>query len=1011
MGAVYLAHDTQLDRPVALKIPLFSADEDAQVLARFYREARAAATVLHANVCPVYDVGEVDGVPYLTMGYIEGKSLAEWLRAKPPAPRQSALLVRNLALALHEAHKKGVIHRDLKPANVMIDRRGEPVVMDFGLARRARPGDARLTQRGAVMGTPAYMPPEQVSGDPDAMGPACDIYSLGVILYELLSGRPPFEGDAMAVLSQVLLDEPLPPSRLRPDIDAELEAICRKAMAKRIEDRYTSMADFAGALSEYLRGKTSAPERSATESGPTIEVMAARRAANPRPSASPPEEPTESPVADRKLRRPRRGKKGGRGLPPWLWLAAGAAAGGVLVLAWGIYRATHYGHIRIDVRGAMAPVEITVDDESGHHPGESFRLRAGENHFVEATAAEHEPLVHGFTVHRGENAPLVLELTPKFGTTRIALSEPAAPVEVHLDGDPAPLADPGQALRLAIGEHHLQVRGPGYEEVRQTFTIRAGDNPPLSVVLRRKAVNPPPSVLPGPKAVALVAPRLLSPADGTVFSHFPRKTVLRWTPVDGAAAYKVEAEYQDPFMGGRWLPHLGPAQGRTAQCSLEFLFVGEQPGRWRVRAVDGSGRQGPWSDWWTFRYVPAPAAAEGPWHGEYEAARAEAARSGKDLLIDFGGSDWCLPCRSLKTRILSRPDFVGRAAKHFVLVDIDDLHRTPMPPDRKQRYQELQQRYGIEVFPTVVLATPEGLAYARTTYLESINDPVAYWEHLQPLRARGQKFRAALARAGKLEGRARAEALAEALSQVHPEFVLKFYADRVKELQGLTPNDATGYLAFLNGRKAVAALQEKVQQKGLVGTNVGEVDALIAAEKLRGEALQDALVLRALCCLEADRPLDALAALAEMLDAQKTRSAFDRGDFVPLDAKGVKAIRWRIDAGRKDPKDRLAQYYALHRLFEFELPDRFEVCCGSGYRPKFLARGVVGERYGKALLEATAGLSGEARAKALGRGLEGTGFWRQGAIGRIVDQVIPQLVGQQEAAKYLPPPYRGWVAR
>lgn len=408
--------------------------------------------------------------------------------------------------------------------------------------------------------------------------------------------------------------------------------------------------------------------------------------------------------------------------------------------------------------------------------------------------------------------------------------------------------------------------------------------------------------------------------------------------------------------------------------------------------------------------LPAPA-AEGPWHVEYEPAQAEAARQGKDLLIDFGGSDWCFPCRVLKTRILSRPDFVERAGKHFVLLDVDDLQRTPLPEGRKELYRKLQQRYGVEAFPTVVLATPEGLAYAQTTYLESINDPAGYWEHLQPLRQRGQRFRVGLERAGKLEGRSRAVALADALSQVNPEFVLKFHADRVKELQGLTPNDATGYLAFLNGRKAVAALQEQVKDKMLAVTSVKAVDALIEADKLRGEALQDALVLRALCQLEADRPLEALAALEEMLDAQKTRSTFDRGDFVPLDEKGIEAIRKRIEAGRKDPKDQVAQYYALHRVFEFELPDRFEVCCGHGYRPKFLARGLVGEKYGKALLDATADLKDEARAKALGRGLEGTLFWRQGSIGRIVDQVIPQLVGRQEAAKYLPQPYRAWVGR
>ena len=130
--------DTQLDRPVALKVPHFEAGDGPQVLERFFREARTAATLEHANICPLHDVGEIDGTPYLTMAYIEGKSLREFAASRPLTSRQAALIVRKLALALQEAHKRGVIHRDLKPDNVMIDRRGEPVIMDFGLARRTR---------------------------------------------------------------------------------------------------------------------------------------------------------------------------------------------------------------------------------------------------------------------------------------------------------------------------------------------------------------------------------------------------------------------------------------------------------------------------------------------------------------------------------------------------------------------------------------------------------------------------------------------------------------------------------------------------------------------------------------------------------------------------------------------------------------------------------------------------------------------------------------------------------
>src|SRR5262249_42714614 len=152
-------------------------------LERFQREARAAATLRHVNICPVYDVGEAEGVLYLTMAYIEGRPLSHFLRPEKPLPlRQAALLGRKLALALQKAHEQNVVHRDLKPSNILIDSQREPVIMDFGLAQRVSTGDARLTQDGSLLGTPAYMSPEQARGDVAAMGPGCDVYSLGVVL-------------------------------------------------------------------------------------------------------------------------------------------------------------------------------------------------------------------------------------------------------------------------------------------------------------------------------------------------------------------------------------------------------------------------------------------------------------------------------------------------------------------------------------------------------------------------------------------------------------------------------------------------------------------------------------------------------------------------------------------------------------------------------------------------------------------------------------------------------------
>jgi serine/threonine protein kinase len=260
MGAVYLAHDTHLDRPVALKVPHFSPQDSPMVLDRFYGEARAAASLDHPNLCPIYDVGQVDGIPFLTMPYIEGQPLSRVIDRDHPVPqRQAAAVVRKLARAMGVAHGLGVIHRDLKPANIMASKRRELVIMDFGLARRATSGDAPLTRPGAMLGTPAYMAPEQVAGDTGAIGRGCDIYSLGVILYELLTGRRPFAGPTTMVLGLIMVAEPERPSRHRPDLDPQLEAICLKAMAKRVGDRYATMGELAAELEDYLAGGSRGP--------------------------------------------------------------------------------------------------------------------------------------------------------------------------------------------------------------------------------------------------------------------------------------------------------------------------------------------------------------------------------------------------------------------------------------------------------------------------------------------------------------------------------------------------------------------------------------------------------------------------------------------------------------------------------------------------------------------------------------------------------------------------------
>jgi serine/threonine protein kinase len=255
MGSVWLAEDTQLQRKVALKIPQIPDDDSGEWIDRFYREARAAATIHHSHLCPVYDVGEIDGVHFLTMAYVEGEPLSAHIaqRGEPCPVADAAALVRKLALAIHVAHEHGIVHRDLKPANIMLNRQGEPVIVDFGLARRADADDVTLTRLGEILGTPAYMSPEQVAGEVEKIGPASDLYSLGVILFELLTGRRPFQGTIAVVLGQILRDPVPPPSSFRSGLDARIESICCRLLSRQVADRYTSGSALAEELDRYLR--------------------------------------------------------------------------------------------------------------------------------------------------------------------------------------------------------------------------------------------------------------------------------------------------------------------------------------------------------------------------------------------------------------------------------------------------------------------------------------------------------------------------------------------------------------------------------------------------------------------------------------------------------------------------------------------------------------------------------------------------------------------------------------
>ena len=268
MGAVYLARDEMLDRPVAVKVPKFPEGSGEEVIKRFYREARSAAAISHPNICAIYDVGEDEGTHYIAMQYVEGHSLADYVGSRRQPQDEVARVVRKIAQAMHEAHGYDLVHRDLKPDNVMIDHRGEPVVMDFGLARRSGNEDVKITRDGAISGSPAYMSPEQLGGRVSDVDPRSDIYSLGVLFYEALTGELPFEGGGSIVtlITEVISKDPKSPDAHRRELDPRICAICMRAMARNPDDRFPTMQEFVAALDQFLIEYRAEPAVSDTRS-------------------------------------------------------------------------------------------------------------------------------------------------------------------------------------------------------------------------------------------------------------------------------------------------------------------------------------------------------------------------------------------------------------------------------------------------------------------------------------------------------------------------------------------------------------------------------------------------------------------------------------------------------------------------------------------------------------------------------------------------------------------------
>ncbi|MAG93633.1 MAG: hypothetical protein CMJ48_07775 [Planctomycetaceae bacterium] len=621
MGVVYLAEDTQLERQVALKTPTFENDETGELLERFYREAKSAATLQHPNICPVFDVGEIDACHYISMAYVEGRPLSAYIRPDQPQPeRQILRLVRKLALALSEAHAKGIVHRDLKPSNIMVDARGEPIVMDFGLASDITREDAsRLTQSGTILGSPAYMSPEQVEGVPENITPATDQHSLGVILFELLTSQLPFRGSVTAVIAHILTQEPPTPREFRPDVDPRIEAVCLKMMAKSAAERFPSLKAAADALTAILKQgvstKTapadapsdSAADRSSPASGKkrtTQKVASAAQESVPQASFSKSNIATLLQAA-RKCIAKHDYEQVIQMLDPIPDDSRTDAVYVLLECAQELADEVAYLLVELDEavrmrddKAALEKADELLKIQPGHHratqakqqltalglsrwwPARGKRRSAGKYHGTWGLFPKSQLLaVAAIVAFATMCAVVTFVWKTESGTVEITVDESLMNEDISfaLDGESFRIENFGESIKVMPGEQTLIVQRDGLEAATKQFTLKKNGKIALWVTLIDGKVDVIDEALP---AVKDLAPLSDSPA-GNWVDLFDGKSLDGWTTVGPSNGWSVANPHTDEARiaydgtgGPGWLS----TNQQFADFALRFEYKLQAPG-------------------------------------------------------------------------------------------------------------------------------------------------------------------------------------------------------------------------------------------------------------------------------------------------------------------------------------------------------------------------------------------------------------------------------------------------